>query len=394
MDMQSLLADLPSKPLESPEFKEPSSLSLEDRETPPLSRIPNIRRLCNGLDRWPHFERIIFVPTEFDQWQDGGIVFDPRYTDRYEDGTPVSLCSQFLTFLLGRNDKPLWLNEHRLEFIDLRYGRGSLYFFQAAQGALGAGQPSEVIRLSGRELPPELLDLVNSNFDVKDIAQARRAAKGTEFLPLNEHVCGSITLDFQLYADSSQLDVQTFQARTLPQVRYLLRECNRAGKTVKQVIVNPIGDGDPAYFFAYAGSWHWTEQLMMQAEELVFTQLVLSRANIGSLQSFLGRFVRLKLVVQKLFMWFRANEMGPFDYRDRVYVRRAVCRAQSRPGDVRALTSNPVESFECQLADEVEDELREELQDESEDEPEQIRESEDESQDESEDEPEHETGNE
>lgn len=57
------------------------------------------------------------------------MIFDPNHSDVYPNGQPVSVCTQYLSFLFSRRDKPDWLTEPRLDFIDLRTDANTLYFF-------------------------------------------------------------------------------------------------------------------------------------------------------------------------------------------------------------------------------------------------------------------------
>jgi hypothetical protein len=333
-----------------------------------LTQLQNIRSLCIGRDPWPDFQRIVFVPAAFEQWTGGGFSFDPKYSDRYPDGGPVSLCSQYLTFVLGRNDKPDWLNEHKLEFIDLRHGANTLYFFQAPSAEKRAeSQASQVFKLAGQELPPELFALVSGNLDLYDTAKARITAKAAENLALNEHVCKTMQIDFDLHRDSSAEARRNFESRTFPLVRNLLKECGRAGQKIKQVVINPVGESDTVTFFDYVVESQLLSELMIHADELVFTNLDLSREAVSGPRNLLRWYPNLKLIVQRLFMTFRAEEIERFEYKDRVFVHNVRCSPRSQPDDVLAITSNPVQSFQCRAAtspetseDEDEDEDEEE----------------------------------
>lgn len=165
------------------------------REKAVLIPIPDVRKFCQ--DENQPFDTIMFVPTEFTQWVNGGMRFDLAQSDRYHDGRPVSICTQYLNFLFSREDAPDRVDRNDLAMIDLRYGDKTLYFFRAPQVA------PQGLRLKHRPPPPPRL--------FGSMAGAHHRA-----------VCEYLELDFR----EPPLKV------IIERVQSLLRECRSLGTVV------------------------------------------------------------------------------------------------------------------------------------------------------------------
>jgi hypothetical protein len=308
-----------------------------------MSLVPvlNLRRLCIGLDPW-HYDRIVFVPREFAQWQGGGFIFDENYSDTRPDGKPVSVCTQYLDFLLSRRDKPEWLSGYKLEFIDLRHDANTLYFFMTRSAE--RPQSMQPFKLAGQELDPDLFDMVRSNFDLADVSVVRQTAASAASFPFDERVCDTLRIEFNLHDGSTLEELGDFEARTIAFVQNMMRECARAKHQIKHVVVDVGRGGDDEFFFQYALNLPIVQELLAQAQELEFVRLQLSRDLIAALDELLGAFPRLHVRVGKLFLYSRADQ---FTFPDRVHISHVKCSSQTRLDDVRALTTNPIGSIEC-----------------------------------------------
>lgn len=129
------------------------------KDLPVLSVVQDVQRFCDEVGKGS-YDTVVFVPMEFSEWQGGGMVFDPQYSDTYADGKPVSICTQYLAFLSSRQDNPS--SQRKLE-VDIRYGDRVLYLFRRPQneyprgfGRLRKRQPHTPSQLFGgtKNLPP------------------------------------------------------------------------------------------------------------------------------------------------------------------------------------------------------------------------------------------------
>ena len=305
--------------------------------------MPNLRRLCTGHGLW-HYKRVVFVPRAFEDWQGGGMVFDPNYSDTYPDGKPLSVCTQYLNFLWSRRDRPDWL-EAKLEFIDLRHDADTLYFFRTRAGE--RPQLSQPFKLAGEDLDPDLFDLVRSNFGLADVGLLRQTAAAASEFPFDARACSTVRIDFNVNDGSTLDELRDFEARTNALVQNMMRECVRANHPIKRAVVDVGRGGDDEFFFQYALNLPIMQELLGHIEELEFVKLQLFRDLITALDDLLGAFPRLHVRVQKLFVYVRRDQIPPFRFPERMHIVHAKCSSQTRLDDVRALTTNPIGSVDC-----------------------------------------------
>ena len=320
-----------------------------------LSRIPDIRSACTNPDEFP-FRHIVFVPTEFESWSGGGLGFDPNYTDRHDKtGRPVSVCSQFLSLLMGREDKPEWFDRPRLEFIDLRHGSDTLYFFRAsrqmAEDAIQNTQAhsSEVFKLAGQSLPPELFELMQRNLNLNDVGLVRQTAAAVADLPINnKQLCNNINIDFNLNDDSTAADDLKFEAHALSKIENLSRECERVNETIKKVSINLVDEGDADHFIDYANESEAMARILASVEEIFVPGLSVgtprkARSVFGSLSSLFKTYPRLHVFIGILFLSVRP--IATSKYRGRLHIQKLTHTQDITAEDVLALTSHPVQSM-------------------------------------------------
>lgn len=273
------------------------------------------------------------------------MIFDPNHSDVYPNGQPVSVCTQYLSFLFSRRDKPDWLTEPRLDFIDLRTDANTLYFFiKRADKRYGVSQP---FKLAGNEMPPELFNLVRSNFGLEDVGNVRQTTSSAADFPFDERACSTIRIDFNLNDGSTLEELLDFEARTQLLVQNMTRECNRAMHPIKRLVVNMTRNGDYEFFFQYALNSQTIQDLLATIEELEFVKLQLHRDLVRELDNLLGSFRQLIVRTNRLFLSVRSDQMPEFRFRDRLFINHVTCSSQTMLGDVRALTSNPIESTNC-----------------------------------------------
>lgn len=319
-----------------------------------LSRIPDIRKACTNPDEFP-FRHIVFVPTEFEKWSGGGLGFDPKYTDHHDKtGQPVSVCSQFLSLLMGREDKPEWFDRPRIEFIDLRYGSDTLYFFRAsrqrAEEAIQNTQAhaSEVFKLAGQSLPPELFDLMQRNLNLNDVGLVRQTAAAVADLPINKQLCNNFKIDFGLNSESTAEDYMEFNRKLMADSKNLQRECERINESIKRVSINLVDEGDPEHFVERIAGSSAMASILAYTDELFLPELSVTTQDkelsiFASMGFVLRDFPRLKFIVGLLYL--RVRPSAPFRYRDQLYIQKITCVQDITADDVLALTSHPVQSI-------------------------------------------------
>lgn len=319
-----------------------------------LSRIPDIRKACTNPNEFP-FRHIVFVPKEFEEWSGGGIVFDPKYTDHHDKtGQPVSVCSQFLSLLMGREDKPEWFDRPRIEFIDLRYGSDTLYFFRAthqrAEEAIQNTQAyaSEVFKLAGQSLPPELFDLMQRNLNLNDVGLVRQTAAAVADLPIHKQLCNNIDIDFNLNDDSTAADDLKFEAQARSKIENLSRECERVNEIIKRVSINLVDEGDADHFIDYANESEAMARILASVEEIFVPGLHVgtprkARSVFGSLSSLFKTYPRLHVFIGILFLSVRP--IATSKYRDRLHIQKLTHTQDITAEDVGKLTSHPVQSM-------------------------------------------------
>jgi hypothetical protein len=318
-----------------------------------LSRIPDIRRVCTNPSEWP-YTNIVFVPTEFEQWSGGGIGFDPKYTDHHDkNGQPVSVCSQFLSLLMGREDKPEWFDRPRIEFIDLRHGSDTLYFFRASRQMAAEAientqaRSSAVFKLAGQSLPPELFAEMQRNLNLNDVGLMRQTAAAVADLPIDKQMCSNFIIEFNLNDESTAEDHMEFNRKLMADSKNLQRECKRINENIKRVSINLVDEGDPEHFVERVAGSSAMANILAHADELFLPELSVTTRDkeisiFGNMGFVLRDSPRLKFIVGLLYL--RVRPSAPFRYRDQLYIQKLTCAQDITADDVLALTSHPVQS--------------------------------------------------
>lgn len=196
-------------------------------------------------------------------------------------------------------------------------------------------------------MPPELFNLVRSNFGLEDVGNVRQTTSSAADFPFDERACSTIRIDFNLNDGSTLEELLDFEARTQLLVQNMTRECNRAMHPIKRLVVNMTRNGDYEFFFQYALNSQTIQDLLATIEELEFVKLQLHRDLVRELDNLLGSFRQLIVRTNRLFLSVRSDQMPEFRFRDRLFINHVTCSSQTMLGDVRALTSNPIESTNC-----------------------------------------------
>jgi hypothetical protein len=208
--------------------------------------------------------------------------------------------------------------------------------------------PSEVFKLAGQSLPPELFDLVRRNLSLADVGPMRQTASAVADVTIDKHLCRDVTIDFNLTEDSTDEDVANFEAQTLFNVQDLMRECKRINENIKRLSVNFVDEGTPEEFFNYVDDSTVLDRILTNAEELFIPYLDLNTTSVarrvfGNLSILLKLYPNLTFVVGLLVL--RVHTGRNFKYRDRVVIERLTCAKDITTEDIIALTSNPVQSI-------------------------------------------------